>query len=117
MRLYVAVVAAASLIAGFAVALLTGNRLAGGIVLLAGGVWCAVQLYRIAGAWRTVVVGLVYAASFALSPDGRTVVYVASLGGTSRLWLRSLPRPLLLHRSTRRLFARPRSPKSASCWT
>ena len=67
MRVYVAAVAAASLIAGFAIALLTGNRLAGGIVLLAGGVWCAVQLYRIAGAWRTVVVGLVYAASFALS--------------------------------------------------
>lgn len=67
MRVYVAAVAAASLIAGFAVALLTGNRLAGGIVLLAGGVWCAVRLYRIAGAWRTVVVGLVYAASFALS--------------------------------------------------
>jgi hypothetical protein len=67
MRVYVAAVAAASLIAGFAVALLTGNRLAGGIVLLAGGAWCAVQLYRIAGAWRTVVVGLVYAASFALS--------------------------------------------------
>jgi hypothetical protein len=67
MRVYVAVVAAASLIAGFALALLTGNRLAGGLVLLAGGVWCAVQLYRIAGAWRTVVVGLVYAASFALS--------------------------------------------------
>ena len=41
---------------------LTGNRLACGLVLLAGGVWCAVQLYRIAGAWRTVVVGLVYAA-------------------------------------------------------
>lgn len=74
MRVYVAVVAAASLIAGFAVALLTGNRLAGGIVLLAGGVWCAVQLYRIAGAWRTVAVGLVYAASFGLShPLGNVI--------------------------------------------
>ncbi len=29
-------------------------------------------------------------ASFALSPDGRTVVYVSSLGGTSQLWQRSL---------------------------
>ncbi len=74
MRVYVAVVAAASLIVGFALALLTGNRLAGGLVLLAGGVWCAVQLYRIAGAWRTVVVGLVYAASFALSHPLGTII-------------------------------------------
>ena len=74
MAVFVAAVAAASLIAGFAVALLTGNRLAGGIVLLAGGVWCAVQLARIAGAWRTVAVGLVYAASFALShPLGNVI--------------------------------------------
>lgn len=80
MRVYVAVVAAASLIAGFAVALLTGNRLAGGVVLLAGGVWWAIQLYRIAGAWRTVVVGLVYAASFALShPLGKVIGSWASV--------------------------------------
>lgn len=80
MRVSVAVVAAASLIAGFAVALLTGNRLSGGVVLLAGGVWCALQLYRIAGAWRTVVVGLVYAASFALShPLGKVIGSWASV--------------------------------------
>ncbi len=67
MRITVAVVAALSLVAGFAIALLTGNRLAGGIVLLAGGVWCAIQLLRMAGPWRTVVVGLFYVAAFAVS--------------------------------------------------
>jgi len=67
MRILIAAVAAGSLVAGFAVALLTGNRLAGGIILLAGGLWCAFHLMRIVGPWRTVVVGLVYVASFALS--------------------------------------------------
>ena len=67
MRILIAAVAAGSLVAGFAVALLTGNRLAGGIILLAGGLWCAFALLRIAGPWRTAVVGLVYVVSFAVS--------------------------------------------------
>jgi hypothetical protein len=33
-------VAAGSLIVGFAVAVATGSRALGGVVLLAGGVWC-----------------------------------------------------------------------------
>lgn len=43
-----------------AIALLTGIRLAGGVILMAGGLWCVFQLLRLAGAWRTAVVGLVY---------------------------------------------------------
>ena len=74
MRITVAVVAALSLVAGFAIALLTGNRLAGGIVLLAGGVWCAIQLLRMAGLWRTAAVGLVYVAAFAVSHPLGTVI-------------------------------------------
>lgn len=56
-----------SLVLGFAVAVVSGVRPLGGVVLLVGGIWCAIQLYRLAGLWRTVVVGLVYTAAFALS--------------------------------------------------
>jgi hypothetical protein len=74
MRILIATVAALSLVAGFAIALSTGNRLAGGAVLLAGGLWCAFQLLRLAGARRTAVVGLVYVASFAVSHPLGTVI-------------------------------------------
>ena len=74
MRILIAAVAALSLVAGFAIALLTGNRLAGGVVLLAGGLWCAFALLRLAGPWRTTFVGLVYVASFAVShPLGKLI--------------------------------------------
>jgi hypothetical protein len=39
-RLPTAAVAAASLIVGYAVAVATGSRPLGGLVLLAGGLWC-----------------------------------------------------------------------------
>ena len=74
MRILIATVAALSLVVGFAIALLTGNRLAGGVVLLAGGLWCAFHLLRIVDPWRTAVVGLVYVASFAISHPLGTVI-------------------------------------------
>lgn len=40
MRLPTAAVAAASLIVGYAVAVATGSRPLGGVVLLLGGLWC-----------------------------------------------------------------------------
>ncbi|HEX4435926.1 MAG TPA: hypothetical protein VH061_03945 [Solirubrobacteraceae bacterium] len=40
MRIPTAAVAAASLIVGYAVAVATGSRPLGGVVLLAGGLWC-----------------------------------------------------------------------------
>lgn len=66
-RLLVAAVAAAGLVLGFAVAVGTGVRGLGAIPLLACGLWCAWRLWRSAGPWRTIVVGVVYAASFAVS--------------------------------------------------
>lgn len=73
-RLLVAVAVAASLVLGFALASVTGVRWLGGIVLLAGGLWCAWRLWPVAGPWRTVVVGLVYVAGFALShPLGHVI--------------------------------------------
>jgi len=45
------VVAAATFIAGFGIAELTGVRAVGGIVLIAGGAWCARRALQIAGPW------------------------------------------------------------------
>jgi hypothetical protein len=47
------VVAAATFLAGFGVAELTGMRAIGGLVLIAGGVWCARAALRIAGPLAT----------------------------------------------------------------
>jgi hypothetical protein len=55
------VVAAATFIAGFGVAELTGVRAIGGLVLIAGGAWCARRALQIAGPWAAgalVVFGL-----------------------------------------------------------
>ena len=51
-RLSAALLAALTLIIGFAVASLTGNRALGGIVLLVGGAVCAWLWWRLAGPWR-----------------------------------------------------------------
>jgi CHASE2 domain-containing sensor protein len=66
-RLPTAPLAAAGLIAGFAVADATGNRPLGGVVLAAGGILCALAWYRRSG---TVIAGslaVTYTAAFALS--------------------------------------------------
>lgn len=62
-----AVVAAASLVLGFAVADLTGVRPLGGLVLVAAVLWCVPRWVRAAGG--SVAFGLValYALGFALS--------------------------------------------------
>ena len=61
----VSLVAAGSLLVGFAVAQVTGVRSLGGLVLVAAAAWCSVQWRRAAG-WP-VAVGLVllYVAAFA----------------------------------------------------
>ena len=63
----IALVAAGSLALGFGVAELTGVRALGGIVLVAGAAWCAVQTARVAGSVRAGLVLVVYLAAFALS--------------------------------------------------
>ena len=60
-------VASGSLLLGFAVAQATGVRPLGGIVLIAGCVWCALRWLRAAGAARTAVLVAVYIGAFVLS--------------------------------------------------
>jgi hypothetical protein len=60
-------VAAASLIAGYAVAVGTGSRPLGGVVLAAGGVWCIREWLRRNDARTAVVLGCAGLAAFVLS--------------------------------------------------
>ncbi len=64
-RLPTALVAALTLVVGFAVAQLSGVRVAGALVLVAGVAWCVLREARRTAAWRLVVVVLVGAACFA----------------------------------------------------
>jgi len=59
-----ALLAAATLVVAFAVAQLTDVRALGGVVLVAGVVWCAVRA-RSAGWWRVAAVVVVGAVCFA----------------------------------------------------
>ena len=60
-------VAALSLIAGFAVADLTGIRPVGGLVLLAAAAWCALRWRAQAGVPAALVLLALYALGFAAS--------------------------------------------------
>ncbi|MDC7120106.1 hypothetical protein OMK64_00980 [Cellulomonas fimi] len=66
-RIPTALIAALTLVVGFAVAQATDVRALGGAVLLAGGAWCAVRAWRPAGPVRTVAVLVVAAACFVVS--------------------------------------------------
>jgi hypothetical protein len=73
-RAAIPIVAAAAFLAGFGVAELTGVRAIGGLVLLAGGAWCAWAALRVAGPGATVTLIAIALALFALShPLGRVV--------------------------------------------
>jgi hypothetical protein len=60
-------VAAASLIAGYAVAVGTGSRPLGGVVLAAGGLWCVREWARRNDARTALVLGAAGLAAFVLS--------------------------------------------------
>lgn len=60
-------VAAASLIAGFAVAVSTGSRPLGGVVLAIGGLWCIQAWARRHGRRTAVILGCVGFAAFVVS--------------------------------------------------
>jgi hypothetical protein len=60
-------VASLSLVAGFAVAQLTGMRALGGIVLVVAAAWCFARWRSLAGTGRAVAVVAFYAACFAAS--------------------------------------------------
>ncbi|KGM00626.1 hypothetical protein [Cellulomonas cellasea] len=66
-RLPTAVIAAVTLVVGFAVAQGTGVRWLGGVVLAAGLLWCAVRSAPAAGLVRTAAAGLVVLAAFVAS--------------------------------------------------
>jgi len=61
------VVAAASFLAGFGVAELTGVRTLGGLVLLAGGAWCARAAFRLAGGTAATALVIAAVALFVVS--------------------------------------------------
>ncbi len=60
-------VAAGSLLAGYAVAVASGSRPLGGVVLAAGGLWCAHAWWRRCGARTALALGGAGLAAFALS--------------------------------------------------
>lgn len=59
---------------GFSVAQYTGLRWLGAGVLIIGGLWCALRLWRSSGAAATVIVGVAYAVAFVVShPLGKAI--------------------------------------------
>jgi hypothetical protein len=73
-RRVVPLVAAATFLAGFGVAELTGVRALGGLVLLAGAGWCARVAVPVAGRGPTIALLVVALALFAVShPLGREI--------------------------------------------
>ena len=67
LRLAASLLAAATLIIGFAVASLTANRALGGIVLVIGGAGCAWLWWRIAGPGLAVVCLAIAGVAFVVS--------------------------------------------------
>jgi hypothetical protein len=73
-RTLLPLVATATFLAGFGVAELTGVRALGGLVLLAGAVWCARTALPIAGRGATAALLVVAFALFVVShPLGRQI--------------------------------------------
>jgi hypothetical protein len=73
-RTAVPIVAAATFLAGFGVAELTGVRAIGGLVLIAGGVWCARESLSIAGPLATAGLIAIALALFVVShPLGHAI--------------------------------------------
>jgi hypothetical protein len=97
-RLTLSAIAAATFLAGFGAAELTGVRAVGGVVLLAGGIWCVRLALRLAGAGPTVALIAIALALFALShPLGRAIgawpavlvsaaLVAAAAGAITHIW-------------------------------
>ncbi|HEU4976436.1 MAG TPA: hypothetical protein VFT50_15185 [Baekduia sp.] len=93
-------IASGSLALGFAVAQATGVRPLGGVVLVAGAGWCAVQWRRRVGAGRTGGLLALYLATFAgshglahLIGAWPSVAVVAVLVGAAAYALADAPAP------------------------
>jgi hypothetical protein len=97
-RLTLPAIAAATFLAGFAAAELTGVRAVGGIVLLVGGIWCVRLALRLVGVVPTVALIAIALALFALShPLGRAIgawpavlvtaaLVAAAAGAITHIW-------------------------------
>lgn len=73
-RLALTALAAATFLVAFAVAELTGVRAIGGVILLAGGIWCARLALRLTGATQTVALLIIALALFVVShPLGKAI--------------------------------------------
>jgi len=73
-RLIISAAASATLLAGFGAAELTGVRAIGGLVLVAGGVWCARSALRLAGSRATTALVVIGLAAFVLAhPLGHAI--------------------------------------------
>lgn len=99
MRLQTALVAAATLVVGFAVAAWSGNRALGGAVVLAGAAWCLWRWWSYAGPARAVAAVAVGGVAFVVShPLGgvigawTAVLLVSAVGGVVAYAL-TPPRP------------------------
>lgn len=66
-RITAAALAATTLIVGFAVASISGNRALGGLVLVVGAITCAIMWWRIAGPLRALIAVVIAAVAFAVS--------------------------------------------------
>jgi len=73
-RVAIPLVAAATFLAGFALAELTGVRAVGGLVLLAGGAWCGRMAVPVVGRRGTIALLAIALALFVLShPLGKAI--------------------------------------------
>jgi thiol:disulfide interchange protein len=94
-------VASGSLLLGFAVAQATGVRPLGGLVLLAGAVWCALRWRPRVGTAATLGLLALAVVLFALSHvlgdaigTWPAVVLVAAVAGAAAWWVADRPRGL-----------------------
>lgn len=93
-RIPTALIAALTLVVGFAVGQVTHVRALAGVVLVAGLAWCVVRAVPRAGWWRVAVVVLVGAAAFVASHlvapalgAWPAVVLAAVVVGAASWWL------------------------------
>ena len=102
-RAGIPIVAAATFLAGFGIAELTGVRAIGGLVLLAGGAWCARAALPIAGPRATVALLAIALVLFVVShPLGEVIgawpavavsaVLLGGLAAAIAVWPRGAPR-------------------------
>jgi hypothetical protein len=104
-RLTLSVIAAATFLGGFGAAELTGMRAVGGVVLLAGGVWCVRLALRLAAVRPTVALIAIALALFILShPLGRAIgawpavlvsstLLASAAGAITHIWPKNGSRP------------------------